>query len=401
MKWARYGPEKKQISALHYNEAKHGEVYCRFCNGKMTYVAPENRAPHFRVVDRKSHTCKYFGNDIEDLVSICSDAVKLDRRINESPLFILNMESLKTTGYDSNNMEDHKPMDLSITSIRYKGSRKEKAIYKFIQDLHDKFLKNDFERVLRFRFIVEESGARRKLKAEELIPNYKQIAQLDLHNTLGARRRFIVGTILSAKETIKRNIEVTLRGEKKGDGTYINHKIIFMKNVLEQLNLHIADFYQGRSLVVYAKLKMSESKREVISFVSNDEDFDFGRYTCLDGDWVDSQEKKTVDDFFYLSNITHIVPNYEISKQYFQFNGSIHKPDWVLFLRDKTVVVDYTHSPNDYIHGPLAQRRDYFINHTTYMYMSIYREDLEVNLKELKRKLLELQPTLQLNLYES
>jgi hypothetical protein len=174
-----------------------------------------------------------------------------------------------------------------------------------------------------------------------------------------------------------------------------------MKYALEQQNLHVSDFYKGRSIVVYAKLKMSDTKREIVSFVSNKDDFDFGRYTSLDGDWLDSLDKKELDDFFYLRNIVHTVPDYKMAKQFFEFEGHVHKPDWVLFLRDKTIVVDYTESPNDYISGPLELRRDYFINHTTYTYLSIFREDLEDNYAGLKRKLHEIQPTLQLNFYES
>jgi hypothetical protein len=400
MRWARYGPDKKQISALQYNQSKHGEVYCRFCNGKMIYVGGGGRAPHFRVADRKSHTCKYFGNDIEELVATCSNAVKLNRQINESPLFTLQLDPLINPVEDQPASGDYVPQELSVAAFYMKGSDKEKSVFKFIHDLHDKYLKNEYENVLRFRFIVNEAGQKKRVKAEDLIPSYKQVLRLVSSNKLGERKRFVVGSILSAKETPRKNIEVTLRGEKIPEGYYINHKVIFMNHALQQLNLQLSDFYRGRSIVVYGKLKLSDTKREIVSFVSQKEDFDFVRYTSLDGDWLDSQEKKKIDDFFYMRNLAHVVPGDKLAKHFFEFEGRVHMPDWIVFLRDKTLVVDYTNSPNDYLSGRLELRRDYFINHTPYIYLSIFKEDLEDNYKGLKQKLHEIQPGLQLNFFE-
>lgn len=401
MQWVRYGTEKKQISAEYYREEKHGEVFCRFCDGKMAYVSNGNRKAHFRVVDRKTHTCKYFGNDIEEIVAACSNAVRLDRKNNESPLITLNMDSVKGNIMESEESRYTPSSNLSIATLNFKASLKEKAIFKFIHDLHERFLKNEFDKVLQFRFVIEEGGLTKKLKVEEIIPNYKQIILLDSKGKLVNRKRFIVGTIITAKETIKKNIEVILRGEKRSDGSYINHKVIFMKYILEQQNLHISDFNKGRSIVVYAKIKMSDSKREIVSFVSNTTDFDFARYTSLDGDWVESLSKKDLDEFFYLRNIVHAVPDHTMAKQFFEFEGKVFRPDWVLFLRDKTIVVDYVESPNAYMNGPLELRRDYFLTQTEYHYLSIYKEDLEDNYFGLKKKLHKIQPNLQLNFYES
>ncbi|MCM3130612.1 MULTISPECIES: hypothetical protein [unclassified Paenibacillus] len=398
MQWARYGYEKKQISAEYYREAKHGEVTCRFCEGKMAYVSTGNRKPHFRVVDRKTHTCKYFGNEIEKIVESSSEVVQMNRKNNENPVFTLNIESAKQSNEKT---LQSIASDSFLTSLDLMRSSKGNSLYKFIHDLHAMFLKNEYDKVLQFRFIVAEGGTAQKIKAEELVPSYKQIIDMHTKGKLTSRKRFIVGTILSSKETIKRNVEVTLRGEKSSDGSYINHKIIIMKYVLDQQNLDVTDFIKGNTIVVYAKLKLSDTKREVISFVSSKDDFDFGRYTSLDGDWLDSQDKKIVDDFFYLCNIKHVVPDHAMTKQYFYHEDLLLKPDWVLFIRNKTIVIDYVVSQKDFISNKSEPRGDYFINRTDYHYMKVLKEDIEDNFYGLKKKLHEIIPNLQLNLYES
>jgi len=399
MQWARYGPEKKNISALYYRETKHGDVFCRFCDGKMAYVNKGNRAPHFRVVDRKTHSCKYFGNDIEEMVAACSSVVQLDRKNNESPVFLLNMDNNKNEGFYEFN--DNFALSTSISSIRFHQVAKEKQLHKFIFDIHETYLKNEYDQVLQLRFVINESSQTLKIKAEDLIPSYKNITKLDAKGKLGDRKRFIVGSILSAKETVKRNIEVTLRGTKSETGNYMNHKVIFMKNVLDELGLGLVDFHKNRPVIVYAKLKMNESKREVISFVSSNNDFDFGRFTSLDGDWLETIELKEIDDFFYTRNIAHTIPNRSLAEVYFQENNQNHVPGWVIILKDTLIVVDYADHPNDILNGPLEKKRDYFINRNDCIYMNIFKEDLDENYSGLKKKIHAIQPNLHLDFYES
>ncbi|RRJ54875.1 hypothetical protein EHV15_35465 [Paenibacillus oralis] len=401
MQWARYGSEKKNISAMYYREAKHGDVFCRFCNGKMTYVKTGNRSPHFRVSDRKTHTCKYFGNDIEEIVSACSSVVELDRKNNESPIFKLKMKSKGRDQSFAESAVNHSADGLPLRNMCFHQCVKEKELFKFIFDIHNNFLKNEHDHVLQFRFVLEEGGSLAKIKAEDLIPSYKSIIQLDAKGKLSNRKRFIVGSILSAKETVKKNIEVTLRGEKTESGFYINHTVIFMKRALDVMNLHIGDFYKNRPIIVYAKYKMNENKREIISFVSDVDDFDFGKYTSMDGDWLDNSEKREIDDFFYTRNIIHTVPNPTMAKLYFQQENSILVPDWVIFLKEAPVVVDFAERPNDILHGPLELKRDYFVNRKDCYYMNVFKEDLANNYAGLKKKILAIQPNLQLNFYES
>lgn len=397
MQWARYGSEKKIISALYYREAKHGDVFCRYCDGKMTYVKTGNRSPHFRVVDRKTHTCKYFGKDIEDIVESCSSVVELDRKNNESPIFRLKMDLKR---HDQVSAPIDPLSELHLRNMSFHQVIKEKQLFKFIFDIHETFFKNEHHQVLHFKFVLDEGGSTAKIKSDELIPSYKDILKFDEKGKLGERKRFVVGTILSAKETVKKNIEVTLRGEKLDSGIYINHKVIFMKRALDKMGLQVEDFIKNRPLIVYAKLKMNENKREVISFVSDVDDFDFGRYTSMDGDWLDCSEKREIDDFFYTRNIVHAIPNHSLAQLYFQQETPM-VPDWVIFLKDTPVVVDYAERSNDILHGPLELRRDYFLTRSDCIYINVFKEDLAYNFAGLKNKILSIYPNLQLNFYES
>lgn len=401
MQWARYGTEKRNISAAYYREEKHGEVYCKFCNGKMAFVKTGNRSPHFRVIDRKTHTCKYFGNDIEDIVASCSAAVQLDRKNNESPVFKLNMDYNKKGSDTNENGESQLSEDLSLLNISFHPYIKEKILFKFVFDIYEAYLKNENDRVLQFRFVLLESGESRKIKADDLVPSYKNILLLNAKEKLSERKRFIVGSILSSKETVKKHIEVTLRGVKLESGHYINHKIIFMKNVLDNMGLKVEDFYKNRSIIIYSKLKLNENEREVISFVSSVEDFDFGRYTSLDGDWVNTNEQKEIDDFLYTRNILHTIPTPSMAKLFFQQEERVWVPGWVIFLNEKPVVVDYADSPNDLFQGTLELKRKYFLERSDCMYINIYKDDLTENYSGLKKKIHTIQPNLQLNFFES
>ncbi|MGV2886237.1 hypothetical protein [Paenibacillus taichungensis] len=401
MQWARYGSEKKSISAMYYREAKHGDVFCRFCNGKMAYVKTGNRLPHFRVVDRKTHTCKYFGNDIEEIVTACSSVVELDRKNNESPIFKLKLNLKEREQSIAAAESSHTRDGLPLRDMSFYPIAKEKQLFKFIFDLHEGYLKYEHDRVLQFRFVLEEADSTVKIKADDFIPSYKSIVQLDAKKKLSDRKRYIVGSILSAKETVKKNIEVTLRGEKSESGSYINHKVIFMKRALDDMGLHVGDFYKNRPIIVYAKFKMNENKREIISFVSDVDDFDFGRFTSMDGDWLDSLEKREIDDFFYTRNIIHAIPNPTTAKLYFKQENLVMVPDWVIFLRETPVVVDFAERPNDILHGPLELKRDYFVNRGDCLYFNVFKEDLTDNYAGLKKKILAIQPNLQLNFYES
>lgn len=401
MQWARYGSEKKNISAMYYREAKHGNVICRYCDGRMAFVKTGNRSPHFRVVDRKTHTCKYFGNDIEEIVAGCSSAVELDRRNNERPIFKLNMDCKKKGQLLSEGSRAKSSVaEAHLRNMIFHPVAKEKQLFKFIFDIQQSFLKNEFDRVLQFRFVLEESGSKVKIKAEDLIPSYKNIIQLDAKGVFSKRKRFIVGSILTAKETPKKNIEVTLRGEKLDTGFYINHKVIFMKNTLDVMGLQIDEFYKSRHLIIYSKFKMSDNKREVISFVSDVNDFDFGRYTSMDGDWLDTKEQQQIDDFFYTRNIIHAIPNPTMAKLYFQQEKPVMVPHWVIFLKNTPVVVDYADIPNDLLHGDLKLRRDYFVQRNDCLYFNVFKEDLAENYTGLKKKIHAIQPNLQLNFFE-
>jgi hypothetical protein len=399
MQWVRYGSEKKHISAPYYRESKHGEVLCRYCDGKMAFVKAENRSPHFRVVDRKTHTCKYFGSDLDTIVEACSDSVRMDRKNNESPIFYLKLDPSKSALTEETEEQDQ---PLSVANRRFLPANKTKQLFKFIFDVHELLLKSEFEQVLQCRFVLEEEGAAKKIKSNDLIPSYKQVQNLDDKGKLQERKRFVVGLILSAKETVKKNIEITLRGEKTAAGSYVNHKVIFMKKVLDDSGLEVSSFYKGRPLVIYAKLKMNETKREIISFVSQSNDFGFGKFTSLDGDWLDSIDEKSTDDYFYLRNISHDIPDTEMAMKYFSFNLETSKtylmPSWILYFKNMTVVVDYIKFGEEA--AVREMRNKFFKSLDDYRFLELSNEDLLDNFAVLKDKLLLLQPNLQLNFYE-
>ncbi|MEK5183225.1 hypothetical protein [Paenibacillus sp. FSL P4-0288] len=405
MEWARYGSVKKSISAAYYREEKHGEIICKFCDGRMTIVRPEKRGPHFRVVDRSTHTCKYFSNAIESIVEDCKTTVRMDRKNNESPLFHLSFDgeikNEKLTDSPVLESEDeYVPFYSSSTSSVMKGKPKLKTRFKFIGDMFSLILYNPRDEVLKCRFTIQENGVIKKIKAIDLIPSYRHLVTLNEKNKISDRKRFVVGTILSAKETINKNIEITLYGEKI-ESRYINHKIIIMKKVSEETGLNISDFYRDRFIMVYTKPKFSSDKKnEFVSFVHSFEDFEFGKLTSKDGDWCDSKEEMGIDNFLYFWNIRHDVPDIEVGKTLFESKNGIDQfyvPDWIIYIEGKKVIMEYFgfYTP-EYMERKL-RKIDYFSNLPDYLFLAIEREDLRNEYKELKNKLNHLFPSLQLN----
>lgn len=404
MDWARYGPDKKSISALFYRQEKHGEIFCKFCDGKMIFVRPDKKAPHFRVNNRESHTCKYFSNAIEDIVESCNDTVRIDRKNNESPVFHLNFEKtnkiakgeVTSTKFKSDN--EYIPyVSTSYKSIM-QGKAKLKTHFKFIADMYSLILKNPADQVLKCRFTIHENGVTKKVKAVDLIPNIPHLITLNEKNKLSDRKRFIVGTILSAKETKNKNIEITLYGEKIDSG-YINHKIIIMKNACLEAGLSVSDFYRDRFIVFYIRPKI-EKKNEILSFVNSYDDFEFGKLTAKDGDWCDSKDEKKIDDFLYRWRIEHDVPDIDVGKKLFEVQNNIDRfyvPDWILYIEDKKVVMEYFGFYTQEYMERKARKIEYFTDLKDYLFIGIDKIDIDNDFEGLKNKLCNLFPRLRRN----
>lgn len=396
MEWARYGLEKKIISAAYYRENKHGDPFCKYCDGRMTIVRGDNAIPHFRVVDRATHTCKYFSNAIEEIVESCGLTVKMDRKNNESPIFHLDFEKelkgastkepSKTTKLD----DEYKPYYSTTPTSVMQGKLKLKTRFKFVTDMYLLILKNPMDQVLKCRFTIRENGVTKKIKVNDLIPNIAHLISLNKKEKLSDRKRFILGTILSAKETINKNIEITLYGEKIGAG-YINHKIIIMKKVWVEEGLNISDFYRDRFVVFYTKPKFNDDKKnEIVSFIHSNEDFGFGKLTAKDGDWCDSKEEKSIDDFLYYWNIKHDVPDIDIGKKLFQVENGVDRfyvPDWILYIEGKKIIMEYFgFYTQEYLDRKL-RKIEYFSNLSDYLFLAIEKEDLKDDFRGLKEKL--------------
>ncbi|WP_209809947.1 hypothetical protein [Ammoniphilus resinae] len=401
MLYARYGENKLKVKSTDYSKEVHGDAICPFCDGKMTWR--RGKTPHFMVAERKTHTCQYFSNYLNRLCyQFPRNTVDLRRGSDGSPIFNLEFEGETKIKKNSKGERDVKTkldgqevlpsviQGLKQSSI---STTKLKTNFKFIHDIYDFIRANERDQVLNCTFIVKG----KKIKGEELLPKFSDILDLHANNKLHEMNRFLVGRILDVRIFGTGTIQVTLKGEKMS-GSFVNPKIIIKKDVIQKLALDETDFRKNRFIMFYGKPSINE-KREIIAFVNKPEDFEFGKISAIDGDFVDSLEEMHIDNYFNHQGIRHYIPTINNGKDLFSVcagEDHFYVPDWILYTGTIIIVEYFGFYTEEYLEKKL-RKIQYYSSLPHYKFISLEKSDIVDNFQGLKNKLLEIDPTLKLN----
>jgi hypothetical protein len=407
---ARIGEDKRKIDAKYYRKEKHGEPICLYCDGKVTFR--KGKTPHFMVTDRKGHSCPYYSDYVEQIIlSLPHETVDLRRSRDCSMLvFTLNFEkepnknqaasssspNQKTAG-DNDNLHP-------ILKKRVLGSNhsltKLKTNFKFIQDIYDFIRRNERDQVLKCSFMVKGQ----KLKGDELIPKFSDILRMNETSSLHSFNRFLIGKVLSVRTSSSGHIQVTLKGQKF-EGNFINAKLIFMKTLVDQLGLNEADFFLDRFVMFYGKpqVKANEKgEKDIIAFIHQPDEFEFGKIMTNDGDFVDSFEEMHIDNFLNHQLISHYIPTLYDGKELFSVKNGVDQfyvPDWFLYI-NKITIVEYFGFYTDEYKARKQRKIEYYSKLPDYEFLALEKEDLLHDFRSLKEKLLKIDPDLKLKHFE-
>jgi hypothetical protein len=407
---ARVGEDKRKIDAKYYRKEKHGDPICLYCDEKVTYR--KGKTPHFMVTDRKEHSCPYYSDYVEQIVlSLPQETVDLRRsRDNGTLVFNLDFEkettkneavtsssqNKKTTG-DNDNL--HPILRKRVPGSNHSLTRL-KTNFKFIQDIYDFIRRNERDQVLKCSFMVMGQ----KLKGEELIPKFSDILKMNEIGSLHHFNRFLLGKVLNIRTSLSGHIHVTLKGQKF-EGKFINAKMIFMKPLVDQLGLNESDFFLDRLIMFYGKPQVKVNKKgekEIIAFIHQSDEFEFGKIMTNDGDFVDSFDEMHIDNFLNHQLISHYIPTLYDGKELFSVENGVDQfyvPDWILYI-NKITIVEYFGFYTDEYKERKKRKIEYYSKLPDYEFLALEKEDLLHDFHGLKEKLLRIDPDLKLKHFE-